>query len=69
VIALEPETVRTARLALLPLRVEHAGEMAEVLSDPALHAFTGGAPDTACGPATNAGWPARPTPPSPGATG
>lgn len=45
--ALEPETVRTARLALLPLRVEHAGEMAEVLSDPALHAFTGGAPDTA----------------------
>ncbi|MCX4454287.1 GNAT family N-acetyltransferase [Streptomyces sp. NBC_01340] len=36
----------TARLDLLPLRVEHAGEMAEVLSDPALHTFIGGAPAT-----------------------
>ncbi|RII19794.1 Acetyltransferase (GNAT) family protein [Streptomyces sp. YIM 130001] len=35
---------RTERLVLVPLRVEHAAEMAEVLSDPALHAFTGGAP-------------------------
>ncbi|MGK5500303.1 hypothetical protein ACSNOF_20555, partial [Streptomyces sp. URMC 125] len=31
---------------LLPLRVEHAEEMAAVLSGPALHAFTGGTPDT-----------------------
>ena len=38
------ETVRTARLDLLPLRVEHAEEMAVVLSDPALHTFIGGAP-------------------------
>ncbi|MFJ4831595.1 GNAT family N-acetyltransferase [Streptomyces sp. NPDC088747] len=38
------EAISTARLDLLPLRVEHAREMAEVLSDPALHAFTGGAP-------------------------
>ena len=36
--------ISTARLDLLPLRVEHAAEMAEVLKDPALHAFTGGAP-------------------------
>ncbi|MFB9252947.1 GNAT family N-acetyltransferase [Sphaerisporangium melleum] len=38
--------VSTGRLDLLPLRVSHAGEMALVLSDPALHAFTGGTPDT-----------------------
>ena len=38
--------ISTARLDLLPLRVEHADEMAAVLSDPALHTFTGGAPDT-----------------------
>jgi RimJ/RimL family protein N-acetyltransferase len=36
----------TERLELLPLRVEHAGEMAEVLSDPVLHTFIGGTPDT-----------------------
>ncbi|WP_238580830.1 GNAT family N-acetyltransferase [Streptomonospora alba] len=42
----EPETIRTARLDLLPLCVGHAEEMAEVLSDPALHTFIGGAPDT-----------------------
>jgi len=36
----------TERLDLLPLRVEHAGEMAVVLNDPALHAFIGGEPDT-----------------------
>jgi RimJ/RimL family protein N-acetyltransferase len=35
------------RLDLLPLQVEHAAEMAEVLSDPALHGFIGGAPATA----------------------
>ncbi|HET9382978.1 MAG TPA: GNAT family N-acetyltransferase [Streptomyces sp.] len=38
--------VATGRLDLLPLRVEHADEMAAVLSDPALHTFVGGAPDT-----------------------
>ncbi|MFI9102259.1 GNAT family N-acetyltransferase [Streptomyces fildesensis] len=44
-------TIRTAaigteRLELLPLRVDHAEEMAAALSDPALHTFIGGAPDT-----------------------
>lgn len=39
-------TTATARLDLLPLRVEHAEEMAGVLSDPALHAFIGGEPLT-----------------------
>lgn len=38
--------ITTARLDLLPLRVEHAAEMAAVLSDPALHTFIGGVPDT-----------------------
>jgi RimJ/RimL family protein N-acetyltransferase len=38
--------IRTARLELLPLLVEHAEEMAGVLSDPALHGYIGGAPDT-----------------------
>ncbi|MFJ8533235.1 GNAT family N-acetyltransferase [Streptomyces sp. NPDC093591] len=38
------EPIRTARLDLLPLRVEHAEEMAVVLADPALHTFTGGTP-------------------------
>ncbi|MFJ8104380.1 GNAT family N-acetyltransferase [Streptomyces sp. NPDC096132] len=41
------EPITTARLTLLPLRVEHAQEMAAVLSDPALHAFIGGAPSSA----------------------
>nr|WP_239157685.1 GNAT family N-acetyltransferase [Streptomyces sp. SID13726] len=31
---------------MLPLRVEHAREMAAVLSDPALHTFIGGTPYT-----------------------
>jgi RimJ/RimL family protein N-acetyltransferase len=39
-------TIATRRLDLLPLEVAHAEEMAAVLSDPALHTFTGGAPDT-----------------------
>ncbi|MEU9591646.1 GNAT family N-acetyltransferase [Streptomyces sp. NPDC048219] len=43
---LKPETIHTDRLLLLPLQVEHADEMAVVLSDPALHTFTGGTPDT-----------------------
>ncbi|MCG8923115.1 GNAT family N-acetyltransferase [Lentzea sp. CC55] len=38
--------ISTARLDLIPLRVDHAAEMAEVLADPALHTFTGGAPLT-----------------------
>ncbi|QES39800.1 MULTISPECIES: GNAT family N-acetyltransferase [Streptomyces] len=40
-----PTEIRTSRLDLVPLRVEHADEMAAVLGDPALHAFIGGAPD------------------------
>ncbi|KUJ64526.1 GCN5 family acetyltransferase [Streptomyces albus subsp. albus] len=40
------QPIGTARLELLPLRVAHAEEMAVVLSDPALHTFIGGAPDT-----------------------
>ena len=39
--------IRTARLTLVPLGVEHAAELAGVLNDPALHAFIGGAPETA----------------------
>ena len=42
--AVEAEPVGTSRLILLPLRPEHAEEMAGVLADPALHAFIGGAP-------------------------
>ena len=41
---MEAEVITTGRLDLLPLRVEHAGEMAEVLADPALHTFIGGEP-------------------------
>lgn len=41
---LEPETIDTDRLVLLPLRVEHAEEMAAALADPLLHTFIGGAP-------------------------
>jgi RimJ/RimL family protein N-acetyltransferase len=40
------DSIATARLDLLPLRVEHAEEMAAVLSDPRLHEFIGGTPDT-----------------------
>jgi hypothetical protein len=39
--------IDTARLALLPLQVGYAEEMAKVLSDPQLYAFTGGEPATA----------------------
>ncbi|WP_308402408.1 GNAT family N-acetyltransferase [Streptomyces sp. TBY4] len=39
-------TIRTGRLTLLPLEAAHAGEMADVLGDPELHAFIGGAPLT-----------------------
>ncbi|GHH83317.1 acetyltransferase [Streptomyces sulfonofaciens] len=43
---LAAQAIRTKRLDLLPLHVEHAEEMAAVLSDPALHTFIGGTPDT-----------------------
>ncbi|WP_063734668.1 GNAT family N-acetyltransferase [Streptomyces sp. RTd22] len=36
--------IPTARLELRPLRIEHAAEMAGVLSDPGLHTFIGGVP-------------------------
>ncbi|MFJ9027328.1 GNAT family N-acetyltransferase [Streptomyces sp. NPDC102274] len=38
--------IDTERLTLLPLRIAYAEEMAAVLSDPALYAYTGGAPPT-----------------------
>ncbi|QMU77350.1 GNAT family N-acetyltransferase [Streptacidiphilus sp. PB12-B1b] len=41
-----PDIIDTERLTLLPLRVEHADEMAAVLSDPDLHTFIGGAPES-----------------------
>ncbi|HUR08053.1 MAG TPA: GNAT family N-acetyltransferase [Nonomuraea sp.] len=41
------DIIEGPRLVLLPLRVEHAEEMAVVLSDPALHVFIGGTPATA----------------------
>ncbi|MBL3670897.1 GNAT family N-acetyltransferase [Streptomyces sp. M2CJ-2] len=44
--ALQAQAISTRRLDLLPLDVEHAEEMAAVLSDPALHTFIGGTPDT-----------------------
>ena len=40
------EDIATDRLDLVPLRVEHADEMAVVLSDPALHTYIGGTPAT-----------------------
>ncbi|AJP04460.1 GCN5 family acetyltransferase [Streptomyces cyaneogriseus subsp. noncyanogenus] len=43
---LAAQAISTGRLDLLPLHVEHAEEMAAVLSDPALHTFIGGTPDT-----------------------
>ncbi|RVU28147.1 N-acetyltransferase [Streptomyces antnestii] len=43
---LAAQVISTRQLDLLPLHVEHAEEMAAVLSDPALHTFIGGAPDT-----------------------
>ncbi|MEV0472784.1 GNAT family N-acetyltransferase [Streptomyces prunicolor] len=43
---MDTELISTARLDLIPLSVTHAEEMATVLSSPALHTFTGGAPLT-----------------------
>jgi RimJ/RimL family protein N-acetyltransferase len=42
----DDSTIVTSRLVLRPLRVEDAEEMVDVLSDPALHEFTGGSPAT-----------------------
>jgi RimJ/RimL family protein N-acetyltransferase len=44
--ALAAQAISTSRLDLLPLHLDHAEEMAAVLSDPALHTFIGGTPDT-----------------------
>lgn len=41
------DTIEGPAVVLLPLRVEHADEMAVVLSDADLHTFIGGAPLTA----------------------
>src|SRR3954462_1155418 len=41
-----PALLRTERLLLEPLRVEHADEMAPALHDVSLHAFIGGRPAT-----------------------
>lgn len=43
---LTPQPITTRRLDLLPLHVDHAEDMAAALSDPALHAYIGGTPDT-----------------------
>lgn len=43
-IAAEPVTAR--QLTLVPLRAEHASEMAVVLAGPDLYTFTGGSPPT-----------------------
>jgi RimJ/RimL family protein N-acetyltransferase len=41
-----PPVLRNAGVALEPLQVEHAAEMAELLDDPGLHTFIGGTPAT-----------------------
>jgi RimJ/RimL family protein N-acetyltransferase len=43
----QPGIITTDRLDLLPIEAEHAGEMAAVLSDPALYTFIGGQPPAA----------------------
>lgn len=42
----EAQPLRSERIALEPLRVEHADEMAPLLDDPTLHTFIGGEPPT-----------------------
>lgn len=42
----EPAALESERLILEPLRVGHAAEMAPLLEDPRLYAFTGGDPPT-----------------------
>ena len=44
--AIIAEPIPTRRLILVPLAAEHADEMAAVLADPQLYAFTGGSPPT-----------------------
>jgi RimJ/RimL family protein N-acetyltransferase len=44
--AITAAPISAARLTLVPLRAEHAGEMTAVLADPDLYAFTGGSPPT-----------------------
>jgi RimJ/RimL family protein N-acetyltransferase len=46
VTTVRPEPIGTSRLVLVPIGPGHADEMAEVLADPALYAFTGGHPPT-----------------------
>jgi RimJ/RimL family protein N-acetyltransferase len=43
---LRAEPIETARLTLEPLRADHATEMVEVLADPRLYEYIGGAPPT-----------------------
>ncbi|MEU9996085.1 GNAT family N-acetyltransferase [Streptomyces sp. NPDC050848] len=43
---IEADIIRTPRLTLHPLAVEHAEEMAGVLADPSLYVFIGGEPPT-----------------------
>ena len=40
------EIIPARQLTLVPLRAEHAAEMAAVLADPGLYTFTGGSPPT-----------------------
>jgi RimJ/RimL family protein N-acetyltransferase len=40
------QPIRTQRLTLEPLRIDHANEMVDVLADPALYEFIGGEPPT-----------------------
>jgi RimJ/RimL family protein N-acetyltransferase len=42
--AMVADLIETSRLRLVPLRPEHAMEMAAVLADPALYTYTGGTP-------------------------
>jgi RimJ/RimL family protein N-acetyltransferase len=44
--AMTAEPVTARRLTLVPLSAGHADEMATVLADPELYAFTGGSPPT-----------------------
>jgi RimJ/RimL family protein N-acetyltransferase len=44
--AITPEPVLAQRLTLVPVSADHADEMAAVLADPGLYAFTGGSPPT-----------------------
>ncbi len=47
--AVAAEPITTSRLHLVPLRAEHAAEMATVLADPDLYTFIGGSPPTVAG--------------------